>query len=100
DLPQMPSESTDSRGSDSEQSRQEPDRLHVVPCDSQPRSYGAGSAENGGSECSVRRLPRERLESIPKTLPAPPPGRGHVLRGLPQSAREFPARNDADVCGE
>ena len=48
----------------------------------------------------MRWLSFERLEPVPAPLQAPAAGRGDDLRGLSQSSRKFPARNDADVRGE
>ena len=100
DLPQMPSESADARRTDSEQPCQEPDRLHVVPLDSRQGPTGLVARKAAAVNRTVRRLPRERLEPVSEAVQAPAAGRGDVLRGLPQSARELPARHDADVRGE
>ena len=75
-----------------------------LPLDSQERTARPGGAQARRDQRAVRQLPHRRLGQLPAPLQAPPAGRRHVLRGLPQSARQRPAaiasrRRDANEPG-
>ena len=53
---------------------------------------GLVAAQAGGHQPAVRRVPHRRLGQLPAALQTPAAGRRHVVRGLPQSARQLCCR--------
>ena len=87
-LPHLPSKPGHPRRPSEQQSCQEPGELHGLPCHPQEWTARPGGAQAGGDQRAVRRMPHRCLGELPAPLQTPPARRRHVVRGLPQSARQ------------
>ena len=92
DLPDLPSQPAHPHRPHQQQPRQEPGELRGLPLHPQERAERPGGAQDRPTSTQLcAGVPHRRLGELPAAVQAPAAGRRHVVRGLPQSARQRPA---------